>query len=152
MGKETSYDELKEEREHILKEILQGSIDEIWSNLKKVMIESDSLYTDRHVHTIWEGPSRGWLLPLPYESIKAFIELHPSESVKYFSKGLESSEVNIVGYSINVLAHISPETLKENMYLVDSRNEEIHTIFGSFGWSGTLKEYAIKESEEPGMF
>jgi hypothetical protein len=83
MGKEPSVEKLEAERRGILESALSGTADESWPRIRKILEDSESLYTDEHVNTIWEGPTRGWLLPLTLEALHHFTRRFPCEASKY---------------------------------------------------------------------
>jgi hypothetical protein len=143
MPKEPSLAELKEERRHVLRIALSGSCGDAWPRVRQHLIDSPSIFTDRHVHTIWEGPGRGWLLPLPFEVLRDFVQRFGNDATKELAAALRDTEPNVVGYALHALSQIDSEHFQEYAPLVSDRTEPIHSIFGSFGWEGSLAEYAL---------
>ncbi len=126
----------------ILGNTLSADAEECWSRTSKILEDSRSLYTDRHVNTIWEGPTRGLLLPLTFEVLREFTRKFSEEATSYLVKGLSHSNPNVVGHSILALSQISPHTLRNQINILANRTEPIQSIHGSFGWEGSLLEYA----------
>lgn len=149
MPKEPSVAELEAERRIILDSALRGTASESWPRIRQILVESPSLFTDRRVHTIWEGPARAWLLPLPFEALREFVRHHRSDATRHLLAALEDSEANVVGYALHALSDVASDDLPAYAAKVAGRTETIHTVYGSFGWEGTLAEYAIHLQNDP---
>jgi hypothetical protein len=57
---------------------------------------------------------------------------------------LTDTEPNVVGYALHALSEIDSEHFDSYISSVADRHETIHTICGSFGWEGSLSEYASR--------
>jgi len=145
---EPSVTELEAERRAILDTALNGTASESWPRVRQILVESPSLFTDRRIHTIWEGPTRGWLLPLPFEALRDFVRRYRSDASQHLVAALEDSNPNVVRYALHALSDVAPEHMAAYAGIVAGRRETIHAIFGSFGWEGTLAEYAIHLQDE----
>jgi hypothetical protein len=141
--KEPSVVELETERCAILDLALSGTASESWPRVRQILVESPSLFTDRHIYTIWEGPTRGLLLPLPFEALREFVRRHRGEATQHLVVALEDSDPNLVGYALHALSQITSEHMPTYAATVAGRTETIHAIYGSFGWEGTLAQYAV---------
>lgn len=144
MPKESSITELENERRQVLRVALSGSCSDAWPRVRQHLIDSPSIFTKRPTHTIWEGPSRrGWLLPLPFEVLRDFVQRFGNEATKELVASLRDSEPNVVGYALHALFQIDSEHFPEYAQVVSSRTEPIHAIYGSFLWEGSLADYAL---------
>ncbi len=139
---------LLQERRELVKTLLEGGMAESWPRVRQQLIGSASIYAGRHVHTIWEGPSRQWLLPLPFEVLRDFVLQFGAESRVPLTAALEDSEPNVVGYALHALSEIAPDSFATYVQAVSDRQEWIHTLYGSFAWEGTLAEYGVRLHEE----
>lgn len=144
MPKEPSITELEAERREILRAVLAGSSEEAWPRVRQLLIESPSILPDKGVLTIWEGPSRGVLLPLPFEALRDFIHQFRNAATNHLVSALSDSHPLVVGYALHALSEIDPDRFSTYASSVAGRTERIHTIYGSFGWEGSLADYAIR--------
>ena len=144
MPKEPTVEELESERREILRAALAGSSDEAWSRVRRHLIESPSILPEEAVPTVWEGPSRAWLLPLPFEVLHDFLRRFASQAVQHLTVALSDSEPLVVGYALHALSEFDEERFPAHLLRVADRTERIHTIYGSFGWEGSLAEYAVR--------
>jgi hypothetical protein len=144
MPKESSITEIESERRDLLRTTLSGSSDEAWPRVRQLLTESPSILPDKGVLTVWEGPSRGVILPLPFEVLRDFIRRFGDSATKHLVSALSDSEPLVTGYALHALNEIDPQRFSSYISSVVGRTERIHTIYGSFGWEGSLAEYAIR--------
>lgn len=144
MPKEPSVEHMQKERSELIRCALEGDVAEAWSRVRQHLIDSPSLFSEHHVHTIWEGPTRGWLLPLPFEVLRDFTRRFGDAATTSLVSALGDTEPNVVGYALHALSEIDSEHFTSYISSVADRRETIHTIYGSFGWEGSISEYARK--------
>jgi hypothetical protein len=144
MPKVPSITELQSERRELLRAALAGSTEEAWPRVRQLLVESPSILPDEGALTIWEGPSRGVLLPLPFEALREFIRRFRDAAIKHLVSALSDSQPLVVGYALHALSQIDPDRFSTYAASVASRTERIHTVYGSFGWEGSLADYAIR--------
>ena len=147
--KEPSISELEAARRDLLRATLSGSCSEAWPRVRQHLIESPSILPEEEIPTVWEGPNRGWLLPLPFESLRDFVRKYRQDATEKLVEALKDPEPLVVGYALHALSQIEASRFGKLSAAVEHREEGIHTIFGSFGWEGSLAEYAIRLREEP---
>lgn len=148
MPKEPSVEHMQKERSELIRCALEGDVTEAWSRVRQHLIDSPSLFTDHHVYTIWEGPTRGWLLPLPFEVLRDFTRRFGDAATTPLVSALTDIEPNVVGYALHALSEIDSQRFASYIPSVAHRLEAIHTIYGSFGWEGTLTDYAARLNDD----
>jgi hypothetical protein len=144
MPKGQSITELESERKELLRTTLAGTSEEAWLRVRQFLLESPLIFPDEGVMTIWEGPSRGAILPLPFEALCGFVRRFGDAAEKRLISALSDSEPLVVGYALHALSNIDRDRFSSHISSVATRTEKIHAIFGSFGWEGSLGDYAIR--------
>jgi len=77
------------------------------------------------------------------------VRKYHQDVTKKLVEALKDPEPLVVGYALHALSQTEASRFEELASVVKDREEEIHTIFGSFGWQGSLAEYAVRLQEEP---
>lgn len=144
MSKEPTIEQLQNERRAILDSALTGDVSDSWPRVRRHLIASPSIYTDRHINTVWEGPSRSFLLPLPFEVLRGFTRQFGTGTVPTLRSALADSEPLVVAYALHALSKVDSDHFATHAQTVSDRQEPLHTMHGSFGWEGTLAEYAVR--------
>jgi hypothetical protein len=67
MSAEPDFEALKAERAALVESIVSLPTADAWVRISKILQESRPIIPDEPVPTVYEGPSRSYLLPLPYE-------------------------------------------------------------------------------------
>jgi hypothetical protein len=144
MPKDPTIEQFQEERRAILGSTLAGTPSDSWPRVRQHLVASPSIYTDRHINTVWEGPSRSLLLPLPFEVLRDFTRRFGSEAVPILIAALSDPEPLVVGYALHALSKIDSDHFAAHARSVADRQEALQTICGSLGWEGSIAEYGIR--------
>src|SRR2546429_9988179 len=70
MSDDTNWNALKEERRAVVERIRALPFDAAWQEVRAALDASPSLYADNRVLTVYEGPTKSFLLPLPFELLR----------------------------------------------------------------------------------
>lgn len=97
--------------------------------------------------TIREGPTKGYLLPLQFDLLSSFVDLFKNEASRIFTTALQDREPLVAGNALLALSWIDRANFSNHVSTVADRTEQICSICGSFGWDGSLAEYAVRLSE-----
>ena len=147
MCSNTDWTALKEQRNALVERFRALPFDVAWQELRAALEKSPSIYSD-NILTVYEGPIRTFLLPLPYELLRAFIQERGAIAADCLFLHSEDSSPLVSAYCLHGLAELEDKRLPEAAARVANRQDKIHTIFGSFGWTGKLSEYGLKLQQQ----
>ncbi len=125
--------------------------DDAWQELRAALEASPSIYSDNHVLTVYEGPIRSFLQPIPFELLRTFVKEQGTSAVNCLFVHSDDSHPLVAAYCLHALYESEDQRLPEAAARVANRLETIHAIYGCFGWTGTLSEYGqrlLKEYSE----
>lgn len=74
MDDDTNWNALAAERRAVVERIRAMPFDGAWKEVRAALEASPSLDADKRVLTVYEGPTRSFLLPLPFELLRDFIQ------------------------------------------------------------------------------
>lgn len=144
MSDDTNWNALKEERRAVVERIRVLPFDAAWQGVRAALEASPSLYRDNCVLTVYEGPTRSFLLPLPLELLQDFIQQRGAQGADCLFAHSADAHPLVAAYCLFALSEMKDGRLPEAAASVAGRSERIHTVYGSFGWEGTLSEYGRK--------
>lgn len=148
MNSDTDWNALRDERRELVERVRALPFDAAWREVRAALEASPSVYADNSVLTVYEGPTRSFLLPLALELLRDFIEHRDSLAADCVFGHAADPHPLVAGYCLHALSELEDPRLTEAATRVADRPERIHTIFGSFGWEGTLAEYCRKLHDE----
>ncbi|MES2709859.1 MAG: hypothetical protein V4726_24900 [Verrucomicrobiota bacterium] len=148
MSDDTNWNALKEERRAVVERIRGLAFDAAAQEVRAALEASPSLYADNRVLTVYEGPTRSFLLPLAFELLHDFIQQRGAQAVDWLFAHSADANPLVAAYCLHALSEVEDGRLPKAAASVAERSERIHTIYGSFGWEGTLSEYARKLHDE----
>jgi len=148
MSNDTNWSALREERKALVERVRALPFDSAWREVRAALEASPSLYADNRVLTVYEGPTRSFLLPLPFELLQDFIEHRGSQAADCMFGNAADPHPLVAAYCLHALSELEDTRLPEATARVAERRERIHTIYGCFGWEGTLAEYARRLHDE----
>jgi hypothetical protein len=138
---DTNWEALRKERQVLVERIRALPLEEAWREVRAALESSPSLYTDRLVLTVYEGPTRAFLLPLPYELLRDFTERRGATAIDRLREHTSDAHPLVAAYCLHALVRLEDPRLPEAVARVAGRTEKIHAIYGSFARSGTLAQY-----------
>ena len=148
MDDNTNWNALAAERRAVVDRIRAMSFDEAWTEVRAALEASPSLDADDRVLTVYEGPTRAFLLPLPFELLRDFIQHRGAQTADWLFSQSADAHPLVAAYSLHALSQLEDARLPEAAARVAERSERIRTIYGSFGWEGTLSAYGHKLHDE----
>ena len=148
MSNDTDWNALREERKALVERFRGLSFEAAWREVRAALEASPSLYADKRVLTVYEGPIRSFLLPLPFELLQDFIQQRGAPAIEAIFRHVTDPNPLVVGYCLHALSEVEDSRLVEAAAKVADRQEHVHAIYGCFGWEGTLAEYARKLQDE----
>jgi len=148
MSVEPNLKNLKADRDVLVKAIISLPLLDAWTKVRQILLESSPFIKTEPVPTIYEGPTRAFLLPLPYEVLIKFIKLHGDNALTLLLQHSNDSSPLLAAYSVFGLFHAGNFRFVQAAQKLNGRNEIIFTLFGCFAWEGTLSEYAHQKMQE----
>ena len=148
MSNDTNWKAIREERQALVERIRALPFDAAWQKVREALEASPSLYTDNRVLTVYEGPTRSFLLPLPFELLQGFIQHRGAQAIDTIFGHTADPNPLVAGYCLHALSEAGDPRLVDAAARVAGRSERIQTIYGCFGWEGTLAEYGRKLHDE----
>lgn len=148
MSDDTNWNALKAERHAVVERIRGLAFDAAAREVRAALEASPSLYADNRVLTVYEGPTKSFLLPLPFELLQDFIQQRGAQAVDWLFAHSSDAHPLVAAYCLHALSELADGHLPAAAARVAERSERIHTIYGSFGWEGTLSEYGRKLHDE----
>jgi hypothetical protein len=148
MSNDTNWNALREERRALVERIRALPLDAAWQEVRAALETSPSIYADTRVLTVYEGPTRSFLLPLPFELLQDFIQQRGAPAAEWLFGHTGDAHPLVAAYCLHGLSVLNDPRLPEAAAKVARRSERIHTVYGSFGWEGTLSEYGRKLNDE----
>jgi hypothetical protein len=148
MSNDTNWNALREERQALVGRFRALPFDAAWQEVRAALEASPSLYADNRVLTVYEGPTRSFLLPLPFELLQHFIQHRGVQAIDCLFRHTVDPHPLVAAYCLHALSELEDPCLPEAAARVIDRRERIHTVYGCFGWEGTLAEYGRKLHDE----
>jgi len=105
------------------------------------MEASPPLHPDEPVPTVYEGPNRSFLLPLPYELLQDFMTHRSTQALDIIFEHTADANPLVAAYCLRALSNAADPRLVEAVARFDCRQERIEATYGCFAWEGTLAEY-----------
>jgi hypothetical protein len=148
MTHQPNFEALKEERATFVESVVARPTTDAWVRISQILLESPPCREDEPLPTVYEGPARSYLLPLPYQILSAFIKRHGTNALDLLFQHCDDASPLLAAYCIFGLAHAEDSRLERAAQKVNGRNETLATLYGCFGWEGTLSEYAAEKLQE----
>lgn len=148
MSSDTDWNALRDERRKFVERVRALPFDAAWREVRVALEASPSLYSDNRVLTVYEGPTHSFLLPLPFELLQDFIGHRGSQAADCVHANAADPHPLVAAYCLHALSELKDARLIEAATRVSDRSELIHSIYGSFGWEGTLAEYGRRLHDE----
>lgn len=148
MDDDTNWNALTAERRAVVERIRAMPFDGAWREVRAALEASPSLDADKRVFTVYEGPTRSFLLPLPFELLRDFIQQRGAQAEDWLFSQSADAHPLVAAYCLHALSQLEDARLPEAAARVADRSECIRTIYGCFGWEGTLSAYARKLHNE----
>jgi hypothetical protein len=117
----------------------------VWTAIRSLLREADAM---GETPQIFEAHHRTYLPILQFDLVSRFVERFGHSGVAPISSSLADEDPEVVAYSLLALARIGLSEIRDGALKVASRDERVQTHFGSFGWEGTLAEYAARLVED----
>jgi len=145
---DTNWKALREEREALVERVRALPFDSAWREVREALEASPSLFADNRVLTVYEGPTRSFLLLLPFELLRDFMRHRGAQAIDAILGHAADPHPLLAAYCLRALLEAEDPRLVEAVGRVAGRQERIHTINGCFSWEGTLAEYSQKLHDE----
>jgi hypothetical protein len=138
MGDEVDWKALREERTALVERIRAEPIEVAWRDVRAALEESPSISTGRQILTVYEGPIRTFLLPLPYELLQDFVERRGASAADWVfahaGDGAERGGGSVRPYGTDVGARVMHPALKCWASFVRSLRDEEGCCCGAWDW------------------
>lgn len=141
---QTSSESLLEERRALAEHIRGMNFDAAWQEIRIALEATPPLRSDSLLPTVYEGPTRSLLLPLPFELLRDLLERPGAQAIDCIAENAADPHPLVAAYCMHALSDLEDPRLIQAAAGVADRPERILTIFGCFVWEGTLAEYGRK--------
>ncbi len=148
MNDDTNWNALAAERRAVVERINAMPFDGAWKEVRAALEASPSLDAGKRVLTVYEGPTRSFLLPLPFELLRDFIQQRGTQAEDWLFSQSSDAHPLVAAYCLHALSQLEDARLPDAAARVADRSECIRTIYGCFGWEGTLSAYGRKLHDE----
>jgi hypothetical protein len=153
MGKEPDWEAIRKERKSLVDRVRALPFDAAWDEVRAALESSPSIYSDNRILTVYEGPIRSFLLPLPFELLRDFVKQRGALAADHLVEHAADRHPLVAAYCLHALSELGDSRLPAAAARVANRSERIQAIYGCFGWEGTLAEYGQKLHDSfVGMF
>lgn len=146
MEQQWTWEQLREKQDQRIRAALGVSAAESWPAIRELIAEADEMTPG--TKTIWEGPGRGATLPISYQAVTDFIELYDEEAQQILADSVGSDDPVVAGHCLMGLSSCESPLLVVAVTRCRNRTESVFSIYGGFGWEGTLAEYADRLQKE----
>lgn len=146
MGHKWTWKELQEKQDQWIRAAFCDSAAESWPLIRKLIEEADDITPG--TKTIWEGPGRAATLPLSYQAVTEFIRRYEDDAKAILAEAASDNDPLVAGHALMGLDWCDSPLLRSAASRCGNRPEPVHSIYGSFGWEGTLAEYAERLTNE----
>ena len=140
MEPQWEWQKLQNEQKQRIADALSDDPEKSWIGIRTLVEEAPPI-EENGSPAIWEGPGRAATLPLSYEALTTFIRQHDGEAQQILAKHSNDRNPVVAGHCLMALGWCHSELLTEAVSRCEARTDMIHSIYGSFGWEGSLHEY-----------
>ncbi|MCG8598900.1 MAG: hypothetical protein MI807_02050 [Verrucomicrobiales bacterium] len=146
MGHKWTWRELQEKQDQRIHASFGDSATDSWPSIRKLISEADDITPG--TKTIWEGPGRAGTLPISYQAGTEFIRRYEDDAKAILAEAAGEDDAVVAGHALMGLDWCDSPLLADAAARCGNRTETVHSIYGSFGWEGTLAEYAERLTNE----
>ena len=146
MGHKWTWQQLQEKQDQRISASLGDSAVESWPTIRKLIEKADDITPG--TKTIWEGPGRAATLPLSYQAVIEFIRRYEDDAKVVLSEAADDDNPVVAGHCLMGLDWCDSPLLGDAAARCNERSEMVHSIYGSFGWEGTLAEYGARLTKD----
>ena len=136
----SEYEKIKAERVAEIGGFFSESPEETWQRIEPVLVAEPRVY-EGHV-------GRGWLRPLPYDLVEAYIDRFPDECERFLTQALSHADPRVVAYALIGLEMINSQILENLPASLLTRTELIETAHGCFVMEKSLGGFALDKQED----
>jgi len=146
MGHKWTWQQLQAEQDKRIQDAMSDSAASSWPAIRKLIEQADEILPG--TMTIWEGPGRAATYPISYQAVTDFIKRFDDAAKRVLGENVTDQSPVVAGHCLMGLSWCDSPLLSEAASRCRDRLEQIHSIYGSFGWEGSLAEYAVRLTNE----